>query len=160
MASPESLRYFAFSISIGVGIFFFVAADFLWKKEFLLNCLLVAAFLFIAGILFEIFHLVDTRSGIAAIIMAVPMIYLGWFSLLRFLYKRRYQAEPHITSRVSRMGGRPEDLFSAAEKNGKYKKYPKGRAIIAADFVFSILQALAPAFTILGLIMLLEGFND
>ena len=156
MSSPEALQTFAFGISVAVSIYFYVAADHLWKQEFFKNCLIVSVAFFIVGICLDVFRLVDVEPGIASGVMSAPIVYLGYFWLLRFVYKRKYGTEPHITSASSTIGAPPLDMFSSAQKDGKKRKYPKGRRITHADFGFSFLQALAPPFTIIawiGLVM-------
>ena len=160
MASPESLRYFAFGIATVVSIYFYVAADHLWKKEFFRNCLLVGGSLSAIGILIDVFRIVDTRFGLALAWMSLPIIYLGYFSLFRYFFKRKHGMEPYITSASSSVGAPLFDISCPAFKDGKQNKYPKNRRIIADDFAFSILQALAPPFTVVALVAFIRQLSD
>jgi len=160
MASLELLRYVCFGISLAFAICIFVAADHLWKKNFVRNCLLVASSLALVGIVIDLLRLIDGDVGLSSVVMSVPIIYIGYFSLFRYIYKRAYRTEPHITSAISTVGDVPLDTFSSAFSDGKKKKYSQDRRITAADFAFSLLQALVPAFTILGLLAVVRMINE
>ena len=160
MASPESLRYFAFGIATVVTMYFYVASDHLWKKEFFRNCLLVGVSLSVIGILIDVFRIVDTRFGLALGWMSWPIIYLGYFWLFRYFFKRKHGMEPYITSASSSVGAPLFDISSPAFKDGEKHKYLKNRRIIADDFAFSLLQALAPPFTVIALVAFIWKLSD
>src|SRR5687768_4057238 len=151
MASRDSLEYLAFGISIALAIYLFVMTDHLWKKNFFQRSLIFAGGLCLAGAVLDLFRLVDADPGLASIVMSAPLIYLGYFWLFRFFYKRKYSTEPYATSASSSIGDMPLDMFSSALKDGKKRKYAKDRRINAGDFAFTFLLVLVPVFTIMGL---------
>ena len=159
MAASVTITDIAFWISIGVTLTFFVAADHLWKPVFFRRCLAAAILIFLFGTIGEIFQfagmpLIDARPGMAAVVSGAPLIFLLWFDLLRFGYKRLFQTEPCITGRTTWIGSVPSDMSGWASKDGRQKKYSSDRRVTFADLVFSALHALGPAFTILGLLSL------
>jgi hypothetical protein len=133
--------------------------DHLWKKRFFRTCLLIAGVQFLAGTAVEFLGIIDTTPGIVFVTMSASIVFLGYFWLFRFFYKRIYRTEPHITSRSSMIGSPPLDMFSSASTDGKENKYPKGRLVTMADFVFSALHTLVPAFTILAMLALVRKIN-
>jgi hypothetical protein len=159
MISPEYLRYFAFGISIAFATYCFAISDHLWKKRFFRKLQLVGAVLFAVGITLDIFRLVDSTPGVVSVTAAAAIIYLTYFSLFRYLYKLKFSVEPYVTSASSTVGAPQLDMFGSASKDGKAPKYSSDRKITVADFAFSFLQALVPAFTIVALVGLAKWLN-
>jgi hypothetical protein len=160
MVTPELLRYFCFGTSLVVAAYIFVAADHLWKVKFFRKCLLAASALALVGIVTDHFRLVGGDVGLPSIVMSASIIYLGYFSLFRYIYKRMVGTEPYVTSASSTVGSVPLDTFSSAFEDGNKKKYSEGRRVTTYDFLFTMLQALVPAFTILGLLAFMRMINE
>jgi hypothetical protein len=156
---PEYFKYFVFGLSFAITTYIFTMGDHLWKKRFFRTCLLIAGLQFLAGTAVEILRVFDTMPGIVFVTMSSSIVFLGHFSFFRILYKRIYDTEPHITSITSTIGSRPLDMFSSAARDGKERKYAKARQVTMADFVFTALSTLAPAFTILAMLALVKRIN-
>ncbi len=136
---------FAFAVSLVA----FAGSDYLWRKSFFNKCLIAAIISGLLGLIFEFINLFQFKTGITAVSMLFPLIYLGYFQFLRWIFKKWKGTEPYITSVSSTIGTNPLDID---DKDGEKRKYPKGRKIMESDFLFSFLQALVPIFTIFFLL--------
>jgi hypothetical protein len=146
------LLYFVVGISLFCSLIPFVRSDHLWKPRFFKLCLVGAVSAFVLGVFLESTDILQQEVGFAIAVMTIPLIYLLNFQLCRWVFKRRFNTEPYITSSSSTVGAPPQDLFTSANIDGKHRKYEKDRKIMTADFVFSFAQGLIPAFTALLLI--------
>ena len=159
MTSIEVLTYVSFGYSFIAGIIPFAESNYLWKKNFFNKCLVAAIISGIVGLALEANKPQQLKTGLVAVIMFSPLIYLSYFQFFRWLFKKWTGTEPYITSSSSMIGGVPLDMFSSTYTEEKSTKYPKDRKIMLSDFVVSFLQALVPIFTILGLIFLVVKIN-
>lgn len=155
----STLTSVAYGLPALIWIVSFVGSDHLWMPSFSRKCLVAASICAISGVLLEMVRLRGDDVGMTLVVMLAPLIYLGNFPLLRMIFKQWFNTEPHITSVSSCIGAPPLDLFTGANKDGKNRKYSKDRKIMAADFVFSFMQALVPAFTIGALIAIVKNLN-
>lgn len=155
----STLTYVAYGLSALIYIVSFAGSDHLWKPSLSRKCLVAASICAISGVFLEIVRLLGDDVGMTLVVMFAPLIYLGYFQLLRMIFKQWFITEPHITSVSSSIGAPPLDLFTGANRDGKNRKYSKDRRVMAADFVFSFLQALVPAFTILALTAIVKNLN-
>ncbi len=113
--------------------------------------MIASAISFFIGILLEFADIFKIETGMTLIIMSISIIYLGYYYLLRNLFKAWKGTDPYITSVSSTIGGSPIGGF--------WTKYPRNRKIIWTDFLFSFAQALIPIFTIAGLMLMIIKMN-
>ncbi len=146
MDKLEILQYVSYAYSFLVGIIAFSGSDWLWKRRFFNKCLFAAVPSGIAGLIFEFSGLFKTETGLTIVVMFIPLIYLGYFQLFRWIFKKWKGTEPVIT--VHTVIGAIPNEYESALRNGEERKYSEGRKVTAADFLFSFAQALIPIFTI------------
>lgn len=151
ITSTELLTYISFGYSFIVSLIAFGGSDYLWKNSFFNKCLIAAVLSAFVGLIFEFINLLRKENGLTVVVMFIPLIYLGYFQLFRWIFKRWKGTEPYITSASSTIGGTPIDIF---DTDGNKRKYQKDRKIMASDFLFSFLQGLVPIGTIWFLLFL------
>lgn len=139
------LQYFSYGYAFIVSLVAFAGSDYLWKKAFFKKCLIAAIFAGVAGLIFELTKLFPEKTGLTVTVMFIPLVYIGYFQLFRWLFKKWKGVEPITTSASSAIGSTPLDIN---DKDGKKRKYPKDRKTMAEDFLFSFAQALIPIGTI------------
>lgn len=122
----------------------FVRAEQLWKPRFANACLIISLSCATAGLVLEIIDGLHQPTGATVVIMFFPLAFLGYFQLIRWLFKKWKKTEPYITSASSVIGDLPLDLFTSANKDDKKRKFDKNRRIMLADFVFSFAYSLVP----------------
>ena len=151
--------YIAYGFSFIAGLIPFVWSGHLWKPIFFKKCLVAAIVSGMAGLILEVTNLLRQKTGMTLVVMFVPLIFLGYFQMFRWCFKRRYKTEPYFTSVSSVVGAPPLDLFTSENKDGKKRKFQKDRTIMSADFVFSLGQGLITIFTIFALLELVLELN-
>lgn len=154
MNSPSPAIYIAYGFSFLAVIIPFCGCDYLWKLTFFKKCLALAIISGLTGVILEVTNSLEQKSGQTLVLMSVSLVYLTYFQIFRWIFKRWYGTEPHVTSVSSSIGEPPLGLFTSENKDGKARKYEKGRRVMIADFVFSFAQALVPIFTIMALLFL------
>jgi len=157
MLPTEYFTYLAFGYAIFAGLLSFVRVDNLWKPHVFNTSLIVSVSCAALGLVLEITDFLHQPKGATLTIMLFPVLFLGYFQLIRLLFKRWKNTEPYITSASSRLGDPPLDLFTSSNKVGKKRKFDHDRKIMAADFVFSFAYALVPALSMFFLIAWLYG---
>jgi len=96
-------------------------------------------------------------NGATLTIMFFPIVFLGYFQLIRQVFKKLKGTEPYITTSVSSVGQPPLNLFDSSNKDGNNRKFDKDRKIMLADFVFSFAFALVPALSLMLLMAWIYG---
>jgi|GEM_PF-5866204 len=139
-----ALTYFAFGSAIALAGVEFVAVDYLWKEKFFNKLLIVSIVSSCLGLLLEASGTLQQPTGATFTIMAYPSAFLAYFQILRWLYKRIRSTEPYVTSASGALGGPPLDSYISAGRDGRRRKYEKGRRISAWDFAFTFLLVLPP----------------
>ncbi len=117
------------------------------NRKVLRRCLIFALISLVLGVIVELMQIFTLERGMTLLIMSAPIIYIGFYQLLRKIFKSLTGFEPYQTSTKSVIGGKTSN------------KYHKNRTIKWTDFLFSFLQALLPIFTILGLMILILKQN-
>ncbi len=145
----QILNYISFGFAFIVGGIAFASSDYLWKKSFFSKCLIASIISGVFGLIFEFTNLFQFKTGLTAVVMLSPLIELGYFQFFRWIFKKWNGTEPYITSVSSVVGAIPLDID---DKDGKKRKYPKDRKIMASDFAFTFLYGLGAIFTILFLL--------
>ena len=113
--------YIAYGFSFIAGLIPFVWSGHLWKPIFFKKCLVAAIVSGMAGLILEVTNLPRQKTGMTLVVMFVPFIFLGYFQLFRWFFKRRYKTEPYLTSVSSVVGVPPLDLFTSENKDGQKK---------------------------------------
>lgn len=144
----ETLKYIFFGASILTCIISFTFSEKLFEKSFFNKCAVAASVSSIMGVILEIGNFFKLETGMTFVIMSVSTIFLLYFSVLLWIFRKLKGFDPYIT--VGSRLGNPIIYW----KDGEYKT---GRKIIWEDFVFSILHGLLPAWTILFLIAYFAG---
>ncbi|PIQ14358.1 MAG: hypothetical protein COW67_14210 [Flavobacteriales bacterium CG18_big_fil_WC_8_21_14_2_50_32_9] len=151
MNGIEILKYGVFGYSLLVGLIVFTISDDLRNPKIFRKCLIASIISFIIGILFEFADIFTIEKGMTLLVMSISIIYLGYYHLLRKLFKVWKGTDPYITSVSSTIGGSPI--------GGLWTKYPRNRKIMWTDFLFSFAQVLIPIFTIVGLMIMIIEMN-
>ncbi len=151
MNGLELMKYVVYGYSFLVGLISFSISDDLRNPKIFRKCLIASIISLILGVIFEIAAIFKDDKGMTLLIMSISIIYLGYYHLLKKLFKAWKGTDPYITSASSTIGGSPIDGF--------WTKYPRNRKIMWTDFLFSFSQALIPIFTIIGLMILIIEMN-
>tara|TARA_R110000850_G_C9732966_1_gene443487 strand:- start:199 stop:657 length:459 start_codon:yes stop_codon:yes gene_type:complete len=151
MNGIEILKYVVFGYSFLVGLVSFSISDDLRNPKIFRKCLIASIISFSLGVVFELVDIFRIETGMTILLMSISIIYLGFYSFLRKLFKSWKGTDPYITSASSTIGGSPI--------GGIWTKYPRNRKIMWTDYLFSFAQALIPIFTIAGLMILIIEMN-
>tara|TARA_R110000850_G_scaffold254614_1_gene380146 strand:- start:29565 stop:30023 length:459 start_codon:yes stop_codon:yes gene_type:complete len=151
MNGIEILKYCVFGYSFLVGLITFTISDDLRNPKIFKKCLIASIVSFSIGVLLELTNILNIDKGMTILLMSISSIYLGYFYLLKKLFRTWKGTDPYITSVSSTIGGTPI--------GGLWTKYPRTRKIMWTDFLFSFAQLLLPIFTIIGLMILIIEMN-
>ena len=147
----EILKYVVFGYSFLVGLVSFSISDDLRNPKIYRKCLIASIISFSLGVALELVDIFRIERGMTILLMSISIIYLGFYSFLRKLFKSWKGTDPYITSPSSTIGGNPI--------GGLWTKYPRTRKIMWTDYLFSFAQALIPIFTIMGLMIMIIEMN-
>lgn len=150
-------KYLVYGASILVTLIAFVRSGHLWKPRFFKPCFVASLICAVLGIVLEATRAFPEPTGATLVITFIPLFFLSWFQLNRWAFKRWNGTEPYITDSSSVVGGKPLDLFTAENKDGKTKKFNADRRIMGVDFAFTFSIGLVPALVILLLIAFVYG---
>lgn len=151
MNGLDLIKYVVYGYSFLVGLIPFSISDDLRNAKIFRKCLIASIISFILGVIFEIADTFKDDKGMTLLIMSISIIYLGYYYLLKKVFRAWKGTDPYITSVSSTIGGSPIGGF--------WTKYPKNRKIMWTDFLFSVSQALIPIFTIMGLMIMIIEMN-
>jgi len=155
--NTEYLLYLAYGYAFLAAIISIVRADSLWKPRVFKSCLYISLPCAGLGLIMQTTDLQYQLNGATLMIMFFPIVFLGYFQLIRQVFKKLKGTEPYITTSVSSVGQPPLDLFDSSNKDGKKRKFAKDRKIMLADFVFSFAFALVPALSLMLLMAWIYG---
>ncbi len=117
------------------------------NPQILRKCLITSFISLGAGIIVELMQVFPLERGLTLLIMSAPIMYIGFYQLLRKIFKALKGFEPYQTSQTSIIDGKTSN------------KYLKNRTIKWTDFLFSFLQVLVPIFIFVILMFLILEQN-
>ncbi|QHT65546.1 hypothetical protein GXP67_02120 [Rhodocytophaga rosea] len=151
MTGTEILIYSLFACSIIVACLFFGFANDLNDPKFFRISLRIALLSFVIGVIIELTQVINSKPGISLIIMSIPIIYLGFFELLRRIFIAWKGIYPYAPSTADAMGAYPI--------GGIWTNYPKNRKTMWTDYLFNAALLIIPLVTIIGIIYLINHIS-